>query len=65
MDPVTAESEQADADFAAEHQRPTFADEPSTEGPDESVPTGYGGMDIDQGQSGAERKRHEEAENPG
>jgi hypothetical protein len=55
MDPVTAESEQADADFATEHKRPTFADEPSTEGPDESVPTGHGGMDIDQDESGGER----------
>jgi hypothetical protein len=46
LDPVTAESMLADADFATEHKRPTFADEPGTEGPDESVPTGYGGMDI-------------------
>jgi hypothetical protein len=35
-----------DADFAEEHKRPTFADEPCTEGPDESVPSGHGGMDI-------------------
>jgi hypothetical protein len=46
LDPVTAESEEADADFASEHKRPTFSDEPSTEGPDESVPTGEGGMDL-------------------
>lgn len=32
-----------DDDFAQEHSRPTFADEPSTEGPDESVPRGRGG----------------------
>jgi hypothetical protein len=36
----------ADTDFATEHKRPTFADEPCTEGPDESVPTGHGGMDM-------------------
>jgi len=39
----------ADPDFAAEHARPTYADEPSTEGPDESVPRdrgGAGGMDA-------------------
>lgn len=46
IDPVTAESEEADADFASEHKRPTFSDEPSTEGPDESVPTGEGGMSF-------------------
>jgi hypothetical protein len=43
LDPVTAESMLADTDFATEHKRPTFADEPCTEGPDESVPTGHGG----------------------
>jgi hypothetical protein len=30
-------------DFAEEHSRPTYADEPSTEEPDESVPSGEGG----------------------
>ncbi|MGW7358302.1 hypothetical protein ACWGI0_17115 [Streptomyces sp. NPDC054802] len=30
-------------DFADEHTRPTHADEPSTEAPDESVPSGEGG----------------------
>jgi uncharacterized membrane protein len=36
---------QADADFAGEHSRPTFADDtPAPEGPDESVPPGYSGM---------------------
>ncbi|MDQ0846985.1 hypothetical protein [Streptomyces sp. V1I6] len=30
-------------DFADEHSRPTYADEPSTENPDESVPSGEGG----------------------
>ena len=36
-------------DFAGEHALPTYADEPSTEGPDESVPRdrgGPGGMDL-------------------
>jgi len=33
----------ADPDFAAEHSRPTYADEPNTEAPDESVPRGRGG----------------------
>jgi ribosome-associated toxin RatA of RatAB toxin-antitoxin module len=39
----------ADADFAGEHTRPTYSDEPATESPDESVPRGRGGaggMDI-------------------
>jgi hypothetical protein len=35
-------------DFAEEHTKPTFADEPSTEDPDESVPEGEGGMDVGQ-----------------
>jgi ribosome-associated toxin RatA of RatAB toxin-antitoxin module len=38
-----------DPDFAAEHSRPTYANEPNTEGPDESVPRGRGGaggMDV-------------------
>lgn len=38
-----------DDDFATEHSRPTFSDEPCTEGPDESVPFGHGGdggMDV-------------------
>jgi ribosome-associated toxin RatA of RatAB toxin-antitoxin module len=34
-----------DPDFAGEHTRPTFADEPAPEGPDESVPRGQSGMD--------------------
>jgi len=41
--------EQAEPDFAEEHTRPTVADEPAPEGPDESVPTGQGGdggMDL-------------------
>lgn len=32
-------------DFADEHTKPTYADEPAPEGPDESVPRGYSGMD--------------------
>ena len=39
----------ADPDFAEEHSRPTYADEPGTEEPDESVPRdrgGAGGMDA-------------------
>jgi len=32
-------------DFADEHTKPTFADEASPEGPDESVPRGQAGMD--------------------
>jgi uncharacterized membrane protein len=38
-----------DPDFAGEHTMPTYANEPSTEAPDESVPRdrgGPGGMDI-------------------
>jgi hypothetical protein len=46
IDTITAESMLQDADFAEEHKRPTFADEPATEGPDESVPSGLGGMDL-------------------
>jgi uncharacterized membrane protein len=34
-----------DADFADEHSRPTYADEPAPEGPDESVPGNPAGMD--------------------
>lgn len=37
-------------DFAEEHSRPTYADEPPPEGPDESVPHdrgGAGGLDRD------------------
>ncbi|HEU5470938.1 MAG TPA: hypothetical protein VFV67_09825 [Actinophytocola sp.] len=40
--------DQADPDFAEEHTRPTVADEPGPDAPDESVPTGQagnGGMD--------------------
>jgi ribosome-associated toxin RatA of RatAB toxin-antitoxin module len=32
-------------DFASEHTKPTYADEPAPEGPDESVPRGHAGMD--------------------
>jgi hypothetical protein len=42
-------------DFAAEHTRPTYSDEPATDPPDESVPAGRGGdggMDV-RGRSGA------------
>jgi hypothetical protein len=38
-------------DFAEEHTRPTYSDEPSTEDRDESVPAGEGGdggMDVGQ-----------------
>jgi hypothetical protein len=46
IDPDTAESMEQDADFADEHKRPTYADEDSPEmAPDESVPSGEGGMD--------------------
>jgi|GraSoiStandDraft_4_1057263.scaffolds.fasta_scaffold4242435_1 hypothetical protein len=41
--------EQAEPDFAGEHTRPTVADEPGPDAPDESVPTGQagdGGMDL-------------------
>ncbi|WP_185845755.1 hypothetical protein [Kibdelosporangium aridum] len=48
IDAITAESMLQDADFAEEHKRPTFADEPSTERPDESVPSGHGGMDLNE-----------------
>jgi hypothetical protein len=50
-DPVTPKGTvHGSDDFAAEHGRPTYADEPSTEGPDESVPSGRGGdggMDVE------------------
>jgi len=36
-------------DFAGEHTRPTFADEPAPEGRDESVPRGHAGMDRNNG----------------
>ncbi|MET0133367.1 MAG: hypothetical protein ABW215_07210 [Kibdelosporangium sp.] len=49
IDPDTAASMEQDADFASEHSRPTFADEDSPEqAPDESVPDGEGGMDMDE-----------------
>ena len=32
-------------DFAGEHTKPTYADEPAPDGPDESVPRGPAGMD--------------------
>ncbi|HEY7594796.1 MAG TPA: hypothetical protein VH969_16715 [Actinophytocola sp.] len=40
---------EAEPDFADEHTRPTYADEPNTEQADESVPRdrgGAGGMDV-------------------
>jgi hypothetical protein len=49
IDPVTAESEEED-DFADEHTRPTYREEPATEQSDESVPSsrgGDGGMDVE------------------
>jgi hypothetical protein len=52
IDPVTADSEE-EADFAEEHTRPTYREEPATEQSDESVPSGRGGdggMDVDQPQ---------------
>lgn len=48
IDPVTAASEE-EPDFADEHTRPTYRDEPGTERRDESVPSGNGGdggMDV-------------------
>ncbi|MFE2757955.1 hypothetical protein ACFXGA_38725 [Actinosynnema sp. NPDC059335] len=50
-DPVTASSMEDEPDFAAEHSRPTFADEQrgsANTAPDESTPegeAGAGGMD--------------------
>jgi hypothetical protein len=49
IDPDTAASMLEDADFAEEHTRPTYSDEPAPEEPDESMPTGRGGdggMDV-------------------
>jgi hypothetical protein len=46
LDAVTAESMLDDADFGAEHTRPTVADENTGgphRGPDESEPEGRGG----------------------
>jgi hypothetical protein len=51
IDENTAESMLEDADFADEHTKPTYSDEPAPEGPDESVPEndgGAGGMDVHQ-----------------
>lgn len=49
IDRETAESMEEDADFAGEHSRPTYADEPSTEEADESVPgEDAGGMDVEE-----------------
>lgn len=45
LDENTAASELEDADFAGEHTRPTFSDEPGPDAPDESVPSGKSGMD--------------------
>ncbi|MCT2581553.1 hypothetical protein [Actinophytocola gossypii] len=50
IDRETAEAEQEDDDFAGEHTRPTYSDEPPPDPPDESVPEdrgGAGGMDTD------------------
>ena len=47
IDPVTAESEAADAEFADEHTEPTFRDqhpEPTEGEPDESSGSDSGGM---------------------
>ena len=52
LDPATADSMEQDADFAIEHDRPTFADQhPTGEAleADESTPRGRGGdggMDV-------------------
>jgi len=51
IDRETAESELEDDDFAGEHTKPTYADDPAPDPPDESVPEdrgGAGGMDTDQ-----------------
>lgn len=45
IDPRTAESMEQDADFAEEHDKPTFADEHDGDA-DESVPDGLAGMDA-------------------
>lgn len=42
-DGFAASDPEEEPDFADEHSRPTYADEPSTEEPDESVPSGEGG----------------------
>lgn len=47
LDPNTAASELEDADFAGEHTKPTYSDEPGPDAPDESVPSGESGMDSD------------------
>ncbi|NKQ52497.1 hypothetical protein HFP15_06355 [Amycolatopsis sp. K13G38] len=51
IDPVTAQSEQEDADFAGEHTEPTYRDQPPTGedvGSDEATSeSGPGGMDPD------------------
>lgn len=50
IDPVTAESEQQDADFGGEHKEPTFRDQPPepTEGADDESSRGdAGGMKPD------------------
>ena len=61
IDPDTAHSEEADADFAAEHTRPTVASEPPTGRSDESVPTDYGGMDMKPGDRRGARGNGEDA----
>jgi hypothetical protein len=49
IDRATAESMEEDADFAAEHKRPTYADEESPEGAEEeSVPPDDGGLAVDE-----------------
>ncbi|MQA07250.1 MAG: hypothetical protein GEU98_01640 [Pseudonocardiaceae bacterium] len=49
IDPATARDSEDDPDFADEHARPTYRDEPAPEESDESVPEGQagdGGMDM-------------------
>ena len=48
-EPEEREQVDSEPDFADEHTRPTYADEPATESSDESVPDdrgGAGGMDV-------------------
>lgn len=47
IDPDTAASELEDADFADEHTKPTYDDEPALDPPDESAPTGQSGMESE------------------
>ncbi|MEU0513958.1 MULTISPECIES: hypothetical protein [Amycolatopsis] len=43
IDPVTAESEQQDADIGGEHTEPTYRDQDPEVGTDEAEPEGEGG----------------------